>query len=156
MNIVLVLVFLLLFLIINYNDYSLLEIKDNVIVFMSILFGFNTTSLTIVLFSPHIKRLYAQNDAELRSNQFYRIVNLYRKTLFTNLITIIYFIFVDAIRDTCKGIMIDINYLFFNSSYIEYIINLFTFLLLFINILFFVKVIKLSINFSVFVIKNRN
>lgn len=123
------------------------NIASNAIVFMSILFGFSTTSFSLILFSRPARVLYAKSTPTGAFNEFYNIVRMYKKSFFFSLTSVIMLIFNGEVQFLFKLVELFLG----GYSYIyNVVLNITILLPMCASIYIFSNIVELSINFAVF------
>lgn len=126
------------------------SIRSDVIVFISIVFGFYVSTFTYIIFSPLAKKLYAVSKGDELTTEFHKVIRVYKKSILFNIITIIILLFYCQIHDIfcvslrgflpVKAIIVAIN-----SVYIGIIVY---------NMMYFLDILNVNINFSILNIKS--
>lgn len=137
---------------INYFKYINIS---NIIVFLTILFGFTTTSYTIVIFHPIARKLYAQRFEDYR--QLLHLFKVYRRSFSVQLVTILYLLLIEKFDLYALQLeeIIDIFFVCNNFYFVfKYIVFLIFFSLIALNIYNLNKLITILENISIAVAKN--
>ena len=112
--------FLWIIIVFSFEDtFSVSSIRSEVIVFISIVFGFYVSTFTYIIFSPLAKKLYAVSSGSELTTEFHKVIRAYKKSILVNMITIIMLLFYCQIQDvfrvillgflSVKGIIVAIN-----------------------------------------------
>lgn len=134
------------------DSFDACNVSSSIIVFMSILFGFTSTSFSFVIFSDVAKKLYAKSSEYNSSNEFYDVVRVYERSFIFSFISIIIYIFSKELYSVLMSIYVIIVK---SNTYFMYLFNFMMLIPVCLSIYFFIKIIELSINFSVYLIRNR-
>lgn len=132
---------------VNYIEYISVS---NIIVFLSVLFGFVTAAYTILLFLPITKKMYLKRHHD--SNQLNKFFFTFRVFFTVQIISIIYFLIVENYK-----------YLFFYMYVhfgleLKYIVLCSNFILIFVilsNVINFYRLVNFLENVCVAIIKNK-
>ena len=131
----------------NYIEYISVS---NIIVFLSVLFGFVTAAYTILLFLPITKKMYLKRHDD--SNQLNKFFFTFRVFFTVQIISVIYFLIVENYK-----------YLFFYMYVhfgleLKYIVLCSNFILIFVilsNVINFYRLVNFLENVCVAIIKNK-
>lgn len=131
----------------------------NAIVFISIFFGFTSSSFAMIIFSNYAKSAYAKNNEQ--SNMFYAISDMYKKIFIFQITTILISLcYIPFAQLFPKYIFPYIELLFklnLSEFFIENFINFCDYIYLNIlcfNVYYFFRLRQLCENFSVLTIRN--
>lgn len=133
---------------------------SNTIVFISIFFGFTSSSFAMIIFSNYAKSAYAKKSDQ--KNMFYKISDIYKK-IFTIQISIIVFslcyttfsnFFINYINNHIF-IFEDINFSVICSNIFEKLLPCSYLSIISYNIHLFYKLIRVCENFAVIMIRNQ-
>lgn len=147
--------FLLLGLSLGDIDYFKYINFSNIIVFLTILFGFTTTSYTIVIFHPIARKLYAK-EYKARP-QLIHLFKIYRRNFSFQLLTIIYLLSIEKICSTDKTIKAFFENFYIQSNlflYFNHLISFIFLLLISLTIYNFYTLIAILENISIAIAKN--
>lgn len=127
----------------------------NIIVFLTILFGFTTTSYTIVIFHPVARKLYAKKYKDCP--QLIHLFKIYRKNFSIQLLTIIYLLAIEKIDQNSTVIKTFFEKISMQSTlqfYFNYLISFAFLFLISLNIYNFYTLIGILENTSIAIAKN--
>jgi len=131
----------------NYIEYISVS---NIIVFLSVLFGFVTAAYTILLFLPITKKMYLKRDDD--SNQLNKFFFTFRVFFTVQIISIIYFLIIENYKD-----LLFYMYVYFGFE-LKYIVLCSNFILIFVllsNVINFYRLVNFLENVCVAIIKNK-
>ena len=132
------------------SDFSIPSIRSDVIVFVSIVFGFYVSTFTYIIFSPLARKLYGTSNYGELTTEFHKVIAIYKKSIILNIVTIILLLFFNQI-----------NYIFL--IYLRYLLTIKTISILnnaiyialvVYNILLFLDILTVNINFSILNMRN--
>ena len=132
---------------VNYIEYISIP---NIIVFISVLFGFITASYTILLFLPITKRMYLKRYRS--SNQLNNFFSIFRMFFTIQLVSLMYFVLIENYNDLFFYI-----YVYFSVK-LQHIVICSNFILIAIllsNIIIFYRIINFLENMCIAIIKNK-
>lgn len=141
------LLFIFSFMEVNYIEYISIP---NIIVFISVLFGFITASYTILLFLPITKRMYLKRYRS--SNQLNNFFSIFRMFFTIQLVSLMYFVLIENYNDLFFYI-----YVYFSVK-LQHIVICSNFILIAIllsNIIIFYRIINFLENMCIAIIKNK-
>lgn len=131
----------------NYIEYISVS---NIIVFLSVLFGFVTAAYTILLFLPITKKMYLKRHDD--SNQLNKFFFTFRVFFTVQIISIIYFLIIENYKDLSFYM-----YVYFGFE-LKYIVLCSNFILIFVllsNVINFYRLVNFLENVCVAIIKNK-
>lgn len=129
----------------NYIEYISVS---NIIVFLSVLFGFVTAAYTILLFLPITKKMYLKRHDD--SNQLNKFFFTFRVFFTVQIISIIYFLIIENYKD-----LLFYMYVYFGFE-LKYIVLCSNFILIFVllsNVINFYRLVNFLENVCVAIIK---
>lgn len=131
----------------NYIEYISVS---NIIVFLSVLFGFVTAAYTILLFLPITKKMYLKRHDD--SNQLNKFFFTFRVFFTVQIISIIYFLIIENYKD-----LLFYMYVYFDFE-LKYIVLCSNFIFIFVllsNVINFYRLVNFLENVCVAIIKNK-
>ena len=131
----------------NYIEYISVS---NIIVFLSVLFGFVTAAYTILLFLPITKKMYLKRHDD--SNQLNKFFFTFRVFFTVQIISIIYFLIIENYKD-----LLFYMYVYFGFE-LKHIVLCSNFILIFVllsNVINFYRLVNFLENVCVAIIKNK-
>lgn len=144
---VLSLLFIFSFMEVNYIEYISIS---NIIVFISVLFGFITASYTILLFLPITKRMYLRRCGG--SNQLNKFFSIFRMFFTIQLVSLMYFVLIENHDDLffyiCVCFSVKLQHVIIRNNFILIAILL-------ANIIIFYRIINFLENMCIAIIKNK-
>lgn len=132
---------------VNYIEYISVS---NIIVFLSVLFGFLTAAYTILLFLPITKKMYLKRYDD--SNQLNKFFSIFRVFFTVQIISIIYFLIIENYKD-----LFFYTYVYLGLE-LKYVVLCSNFILIFIllgNVINFYRLVNFLENVCVAIIKNK-
>ena len=81
------------------DDFSVSSIRSDVIVFISIVFGFYVSTFTYIIFSPLARKLYAVVNGDELTTEFHKVIQKYKNSIVCNILTIVVLLFYCQIYD---------------------------------------------------------
>ena len=132
------------------ESFSVSSIRSDVIVFISIVFGFYVSTFTYIIFSPLAKKLYATSNRGELTTEFHKIICIYKRSILVNIFTIIMLLFYCQICDIflihlCSIFSIRTITVASNAVYIGIIVC---------NVMHFLNILTVNVNFSILNIIN--